>query len=177
MSQLISHTGHYRWALFSGWTITTIGSGLLLLLDESSKASIWVAIFLILGIGNGFLLSAINFSIQVNSGPRDSAITASMYTFFRSFGMAVGVTVGGNVFQNRMAHHLRDSGLLESIAKSAEAYVEELTRMTDSNPILYLILKAYVGGFHGVFYLLLSVAAIGLSVNILIDRYGVDNII
>ena len=176
VSRIISHTGQYRWALWSGWTITTLGAGLLLLLDESTETYAWTIIFLVYGAGNGSLLSAINFSIQTSSGSRNAGRAASMYTFVRSFGMAVGVTVGGNVFQNSMARHLRHSSLSERIASDAEAYIQVLRNLAKVDPTRSAILEAYVGGFYGVFSVLLEASALGLVTSGFIGSYSMNYI-
>ena len=91
-----------------------------------------------------------------------------MYTFFRSLGMCVGVTIGGNVFQNVMAHFLSKAGVSTSIAKDAEAFIYELALLDDTDTMRQKILHAYVGGLHGVYYLLLGVSILGLMANIYI---------
>ena len=172
VSRIISRTGQYRWALWSGWTINTLGAGLLLLLDTSTPTYAWTIIFLIFGTGNGSLLSAINFSIQTSSGSRNAGRAASMYTFVRSFGMAVGVTVGGNIFENWMARRLRHSGLSEHIASDAEAYIRVLRNLAKTDPTRCAILQAYTHGFHGVFVVLLGASAMGLVISGFIGSYS-----
>jgi len=169
-SQVISRIGRYRWALWLGWVLTALGSGLLRLLGAETTPAIWILVLIVLGVGNGSLLSAINFSIQSIIDPMNSSLAASMYTFGRSLGMAVGVAIGGNVFQNVMAASLLKSGLSTAIAKDAEGFVYRLDLLDDS--ALHKILNAYVDGFHGVFYVLLGVSILGLVVNIFMQRYG-----
>lgn len=156
--------------------MTTLGAGLLLLLGTHSTPAVWVTIFIIFGLGNGALLSAINFSIQAIAYPGDAGRAASMYTFFRSLGMAVGVAVGGNVFQNTMAHRLRDSALSEEIARHAEAYIQVLRNMSETNLVKHDIMDAYLGGFHGVFFVLLGSSAVGLVIGPFIKRYSMDRV-
>ncbi|KIW09722.1 hypothetical protein PV08_12006 [Exophiala spinifera] len=172
-SQVITRTGHYKWILGMGWILTILGSGLLLLFEEDTGPTVWILILLIIGIGNGCLLSALNYHVQATTDPSSSASGASMYTFFRSLGMCVGVTVGGNVFQNVMAHVLSKAGVSTSIAKDAEAFIYELTLLDNTDTMLQKILHAYVGGLHGVFYMLLGVSILGLMANTYIYVYSV----
>ena len=172
VSRIISRTGQYRWALWSGWTMNTLGAGLLLLLDGSTPTYAWTMIFLVFGVGNGSLLSAINFSVQTSSGSRNAGRAASMYTFVRSFGMAIGVTVGGNVFQNWMARLLRHFSLSAHIAGDAEGYIQVLRNMDKTDPTRSAILQAYIHGFHAVFVVLLGASAIGLVVSGFIGSYS-----
>jgi hypothetical protein len=134
-SQVITHCGHFRWAICCGWVLTTIGVSLFILLDENTTTSFWVAISLVFGVGNGMLLSAINFGIQTLVRTEDAGRAVSMYTFMRSLGMAIGVAVEGTVFQNVMTYKIRELKLSESIVQEAEGYIAVLKTLAKSDPI------------------------------------------
>jgi MFS family permease len=155
--------------------MTTLGAGLLLLLDIHSTPEIWVTVFMIFGMGNGTLLSGMSFNIRAIANPGDARQAAGMFTMFGSLGMAVGVAIGGNVFQNLMAHHLREVALPEAIARDAEAYIQILRGMSGIEPDRRDILEAYLDGFHGVFLVLLISSAIGLVVAPFLKGYGMDH--
>jgi MFS family permease len=175
VSRVISYTGRYRWAIWSGWSIATLGSGLLLLLDEATSPYAWITIFLIFGLGNGCLLSAINFSIQASAGVDRAGKAASMYTFFRSLGMAVGVAVGSNAFQNVMARRLQHFGLPTAIAKNAESYIYKLQGEDAADPTKRAVIEAYVHGFHGVFYILVAVGATAMMLSLAVNHYQMSD--
>ena len=99
-----------------------------------------------------------------------------MYTFFRSLGMAVGVAVGGNVFQNRMAHRLQHLGLPTFIARNAEGYVQILKSMDVADPTIQAIMQAYVHGFQGVFLVLLAAGVTGLIFGFAIRGYSMSDV-
>ena len=44
-------TGKYRWAMWSGWVFTTLGAGILLLLQPESTVAQWVFLNLPIGLG------------------------------------------------------------------------------------------------------------------------------
>lgn len=175
VSQLITRFGRFRWAIWSGWILTTIGTGLLVLLGRKTKTSVWVAISPIFGIGNGMLLSAINFGIQTIVRPEDAGRAASMYAFMRSLGMAVGVAIGGTVFQNVMAYKIRELGLSEDIARQAEGFVAVLKTLADSDPVRIKATQAYVYGFKGVFVVLTGISSIGLFAGCFIRKRSLDD--
>lgn len=52
---LVTLTGRYRWALWSGWVLTTFGLGILYLLDVDTSVVSWVFLNLACGIGMGLL--------------------------------------------------------------------------------------------------------------------------
>lgn len=143
-------------------------------MDGSTSPYVWITIFLVFGLGNGCLLSAVNFSIQASAGVAKAGQAASMYTSCRSLGMGVGVAIGSNVFENRMAHRLQRFGLPTVIARNAEAYVYILHSMDVADPTTQAILQAYVHGFRGVFLTLLAAAVTGLIFGFAIKSYSME---
>lgn len=64
---LISRTGHYRWAVWSGWSITTLGLGLLYMLDVDTSTVKWIFLNLVVGLGLGFWRCGLPESNQVQT--------------------------------------------------------------------------------------------------------------
>lgn len=94
VSILTSRTGRYRWAIWTGWTISTVGCGLWILFDRRTRFVIYAVLIAVYGIGAGMVLTAVNVGIQAIAKTEDAAMAASMYGFFRSLGMPLGVAVG-----------------------------------------------------------------------------------
>lgn len=95
------------------------------LLDTDSQGwtpLAWAGILIILGIGYGLLLNAQNFTKQAICQPKDEASATAMYAFMRSFGMAVGVSIGGSMFQTVMKTKLGQFGLPTEIADDSVYY-------------------------------------------------------
>jgi hypothetical protein len=160
--------GKFRWALWSGWTCTTLGSGLLILLDAYSPPTYgWVLILLVNGLGLGLLLNSLNLATNAVSSTADVAYASTMYAFLRGVGLCLGVAIGGSAFQNRLRTILEAAGLPTSIAKDAEAYVATLKRMPKADKFRTEITKAYAEAFHTVFIVLTTVSAAGLVITIL----------
>lgn len=88
-----SKTGRYRWPLYAGFVLTTLGCGLLYLLDVGTSIAEWVFLMLVSGIGIGLLFPGMNLSIQSSVPPKDIAIAAGLFTFFRAAGQSVGVAM------------------------------------------------------------------------------------
>ena len=116
---LVSKTGRYRWAVWSGWVLTTAGLGVLYLLDVHTKTVSWIFLNLVSGLGTGMLFAGMAFAIQASSSNKDLAFAVAMFSFFRSFGQALGVAIGGTVFQNQMRQKLR---AYPALAPKAEEY-------------------------------------------------------
>lgn len=88
-----SKTGRYRWSLYLGFAITTLGMGVLYVLDVGTTVVEWVFLLLVGGIGIGLLFPGMNLSIQASVPSKDIAIAAGLFTFFRAAGQSVGVAV------------------------------------------------------------------------------------
>jgi MFS family permease len=100
VSIISTRIGRFRWALWSGWFITTTGCGLFALLDLHTKTEVWAGVFVVFGVGSGMLLSSVNFGIQAISKSENCGRAACMYSFVRSMGMSIGVAVSLSVHDN-----------------------------------------------------------------------------
>lgn len=90
---LTARLGRFRWAIWLGWTITTISFGLFLVFDIHTRFVVIAVSLAISGIGSGMVLTSVNVGIQAISKVEDCAMAASMYGFFRSLGMPIAVAV------------------------------------------------------------------------------------
>ncbi|KAL8785591.1 MAG: hypothetical protein Q9195_008577 [Heterodermia aff. obscurata] len=116
---LVSATGRYRWAVWSGWVLTTLGTGLLYLLDVTTSPRAWIPLNFVSGLGTGMLFAGMAFAIQASASNKDLAFAVAMFSFFRAFGQALGVAVGGSVFQNQIKTRLER---YPALASNAESY-------------------------------------------------------
>lgn len=174
VGRLMAKFGHFRWAVWSGWAITTTGTGLLILLDADLKAQGWALIFVVVGLGHGFVLMSLNVAIQAMADIRYVADAAAMYTFSRTFGMCIGVAIGGTVFQNRLSEHLSDRQLPTAVAKNAEGFSERLKELPRSSTEYQEYISAYAEGFRNVFQVLTAVAGLAGLLSLFIKRYSMD---
>ena len=170
---LITRFGRFRWAVWSGWAVTSLGHGLMIMWDVDTSVAAWAAILVLVGFGHGLILNAQNFATQAIALPGDEAQAAAMYAFLRSFGMALGVGIGGSVFQNVMMIKLDEFNLPDTIARNAETYIHAIwsqprTAETD------LILDSFVYGFRGVFGLLCAIAGVGLVSSFFIQKFNLN---
>ncbi|KIW06855.1 uncharacterized protein PV09_02531 [Verruconis gallopava] len=170
---LITKFGSFRWAIWSGWALSTLANGLLVLWDVDTHVSVCTVILILIGIGHGLVLNAQNFATQAIALTGDEAQAAAMYAFLRSFGMALGVGIGGSVFQNVMMIKLNSFGLPNSIARYAEAYIRILwssppTEQTDQ------ILQAYAYGLRGTYGLFCAIAGTAGIASIFIQKFDLN---
>jgi len=123
---LITKTGRYRWAIWGGWVLTILGTGLLYLLDVHTSTVRWIFINLVSGLGLGMLFPSMAFAIQASSTNADLAFAIAMFAFFRAFGQAVGVAIGGTIFQNQMKIKLL---AYPGLAAKADQYSRDATSL------------------------------------------------
>lgn len=126
----VTITGRYRWSLWAGWVLSTFGTGILYLMDVDTPVVSWIFLNLVVGIGMGILFPAMAFAVQASTKNEDLAFAVAMFSFLRAFGQAVGVAVGGTVFQNQVRKKLLVYPLLASKA-------EEYSR--DSSSLVQII--------------------------------------
>ncbi|KAJ5701347.1 hypothetical protein N7488_008895 [Penicillium malachiteum] len=132
---LISRTGKYYWAICVGWLVSTIGLGLLCLLDAETKTVTWVFLNLVGGIGIGMVLPSVALAVQASANEETLGVAVATSTFFRGFGQSIGVAIGGVIFQNMMESTMLGNPALKSLAteysQDASGAVEMIRVMQD----------------------------------------------
>lgn len=174
VGRIMTKTGRFRWAVWLGWAITIAGTGLLILLDVHTRTYAWVLIFIVVGLGHGFILMSLNFSIQAMADTQNVAYAAAMYTFMRTFGMCIGVAAGGAVFQNQLKKHLSSLALLVTVATDAEGFVARLQALPKISPEYQKYVFAYAKSFENVFEVLTAVAGMAGLLSLLIKQFSMD---
>jgi hypothetical protein len=127
----------------------------------------------VLGFGHALVLNSQNFATQAICRSGDEGSAAAMYAFLRSWGTALGVGLGGSIFQNFMKMKLIELELPTEIAGHAEAFIITLRSMPDS-PRKVHILQAYVYGFRGVYGCFCAIAGLAGIVSLFIKHYDMD---
>ncbi|KAK4502278.1 hypothetical protein PRZ48_005703 [Zasmidium cellare] len=124
----ITALGTYRWGIWVGWAVTTLGFGLQILLDVHTSTVAWVFITLWTGIGNGLLYPSLIYAIQAAIPDADQAYGVSLYNFFRGLGQTIGVAVGGAIFQNSIKQEIEKypsiTGHAQEWSKDASGLVQ-----------------------------------------------------
>ena len=82
----ITWTGSYRWAIWTGWVVTTVGFGILMLLDANTSTASWIGLNLVVGAGAGMLFGSMAFAVQASVDVGAIPVAVCMFSFFRSFG-------------------------------------------------------------------------------------------
>ena len=167
---LVSITGRFRWAIWSGWTLTVLGLGLLYLLGPETSIPAFVFLNLVPGLGMGLLFSCMNLAIQAAAPERDVGFAAAMYIFTRSLGQGIGVAVGGVVFQSQFATQLRKyeivAGDATELARDAAGLVQVIKNMAEDAPERRAIVTAYAEALKVVWVTMAGIAFLALVLSL-----------
>jgi hypothetical protein len=87
-------TGRWCWAIWVGWTLTTLGSRLLYLLELTTFIPGWVFLNVPVAIGTGMLFPVMAIGIQAAGRSQDAGYAVAFYSFTRVFGQFLGVAIG-----------------------------------------------------------------------------------
>ncbi|KAJ5606219.1 hypothetical protein N7510_009000 [Penicillium lagena] len=170
--------GRYRWALWAGWPLSSLGLGLLCLLDANTPTAKWVCLNLVAGIGLGILYPTVMLAVQVASDPAYQSITVTMTTFFRVLGQAVGVAIGGVVFQNRIKNNFNNHPSLgrsaDQYASDASSLVEYIKALPSESSRRHLIESLYADSLSIVWAVMCTVAALGFLSSLFTKSYSMD---
>ena len=103
---IIHSTGRYLEVIYIGVTCMTIGNGLYTLLNPASTLAEIIIYQIIAGIGAGFLFQAPLIALQALVPQDETATATATFGFVRSLATALGVVLGGVIFQNSMDMHI-----------------------------------------------------------------------
>jgi len=171
----ITRTGTFRWAIWTGWALVTVATGVTISWGRQTHLAAFIVVLVVLGVGHGLLLNALNCASQAVCLPGDEGAAAAMYAFLRSFGMAMGVGMGGSIFQNVMEAKLRSLRLPLSIAANAEEYLAVLKSSNPANDRHRdAVMSAYTAGFHGVFGFFCALAGLALVVCCFVNHFEIN---
>ncbi|KIW92317.1 uncharacterized protein Z519_07301 [Cladophialophora bantiana CBS 173.52] len=174
---LITKFSAYRWAIWLGWGIATLGLGLLTILDVDTTIPQWIFIDLVSGIGLGILFPGLQFQVQAASTNKDMAFAVAMFVFFRSFGQALGVAIGGVIFQNQMVKNLQKypayAARASDLAKDAAALVE-IIKNTPAGANKLDLRTAYTDSLRTVYIVIAALAGFSLVASLFIKGYDLN---
>jgi MFS family permease len=177
---LCTFTGRYRWAVWLGMALSTLGTGLLCVIDVDTSVPAWIFLMLPAGMGLGILFPSLAFAIQASARPGHMAIAVAMFSFFRAFGQAIGVAVGGVVFQNQMYKNLLRYPELAANAsaysKDAAGLVQVVRAMSDGVEKLHLK-EAYTDSLRIVWAVCCALIGVAGLLSLLTEKYDLNRAI
>ena len=174
----ISKMGRFRWALWAGWLLSTLGLGLCYLLDVETSVPAWIFLNLVPSLGLGMLYNSLGFATQAATTAKNTAFAAAMYTFMRSFGQAVGVAIGGVIFQSRFSAELQASPLVSEnatqLATEASSLIQVIKTLPDASPERRAIVRAYADALKVLWVAMAGFAFVALAASFFSKGLSID---
>lgn len=174
---LINRTGQYYWAICIGWCISTIGTGLLCLLDTNTTTVAWIFLNAVAGVGIGMVLPSVALAVQASAPTELVAIAVATSTSFRGFGQSIGVAIGGVIFQNRMKSNLLQYPALRSLADKYSgdaASAVELIRGMDDTHGKGDLQQAYADSLRMVWAFCCGISGLMFFTSLFTEHYSLD---
>lgn len=106
--QIVARTGRYKVVMIISFGVSTVGTFLLTRLTPATPNHTIVRDMIILGAGLGSTFSVLPLIIQNAFSPRDIGVVTGSITLFRTVGGAVGASVLGTLFNNRLESSLKE---------------------------------------------------------------------
>jgi MFS family permease len=161
--QLVGHLGYYTPFTMASSCLISIGAGLISTFKVNTSTGMWIGYQIILGFGIGLGLQHGPIAVQTVLEPKDVPMGVSLVFFCQQLGGAIFVSVGQNVFDNKLI-----SGLT-SVVKGLDPHTIVNTGATDLRDAvpttgLYEVLVAYNEALRWVFIvgvIMASLSALG----------------
>ena len=177
---IITKTGDFRGVTWFGWIATTLGCGVMILLDVETTNVQWVFLCLCSGVGLGFLYTSLALINQAASDDNNMAFAISLFIFFRAMGQCIGVAICGVIFQNQMETRLLAIPSLASQAseysKNASSTVSTIRSMPESNS-KRLLVQAYADSLKIVWAVMCALSGVAMLGSIFIRKGSLDRIL
>jgi MFS family permease len=173
----ITYFGKYRLAVWIGWVLTTLGFGLLCILKVDTSTPGWIFLEFSIGFGLGILFPAVTFSLQASATHETLAMAVAMMSFFRSFGEAIGVAIGGVIFQNRIYANLLEYPELAPYAREysqdSAGLVQVINAMSDGQS-KHDLRQAYTDSLRIIWAFCCAISAVALVFSFWTKEYDID---
>ncbi|KAL9613333.1 MAG: hypothetical protein Q9167_002094 [Letrouitia subvulpina] len=159
------------------WSTTTLGCGLLCLLSPSTSIPSFIFLNVPVSIGTGMAFNSMSLAIQAAGRPQDAAHSITFYSFIRVFGQALGVAVGGVVFQNQIQNKLSAYPSLAPLAaeysKDATALVGIIRKMEDGTNKTQLV-YAYADSIKMIWVVMAALSGAVFVSSAFVKGYSLD---
>ncbi|KAK8115463.1 Major facilitator superfamily domain- general substrate transporter [Apiospora sp. TS-2023a] len=169
----------YRWGLWISWVLVVAGSGLLIMLDQSSNSHMRRGLPVIWAAGVGSLLRLTQLPIQASlKNVDDTGIAVSLLLSFRVLGGIVGLAIGSAIFNSIFAQHVpairsipgSDALGLPQTAGEAIGFIPALRTIQLSGEDLRTVQEAYLAAMRTIFYAMTGFAGSGLLSSLFIQE-------
>ena len=108
---LVTRLGSYRPIMWFGWTVMTLGWGLMIQLDDTSNDAEKVLYLLVTAIGVGCLFQTPLIGLQAAMPLRDMATSTATFGFLRTLGGTIGISIGQAIYSSVLKQKISSLGI------------------------------------------------------------------
>jgi cyanate permease len=114
---LVSKTGDYWWNMTLGFSIWTVGLGMLSTIGPETSEAKLAGYQVLVGVGAGQTFQTSLIAIQASVERKDMAVATGLRNFLRMLGGTVALTVCSTIINNIVSSQLRSAGLSEDLLR------------------------------------------------------------
>ncbi|KAK8063058.1 hypothetical protein PG997_015155 [Apiospora hydei] len=175
---VITKRGEYRWVTWIGWVISTLGLGLMILLDVGLSAPQWFFLTIVVGLGLGLLYSSLAIINQAAAASDELlSFAISMFIFARMLGQCLGVAICGVVFQNAMKAELKKTTTLVDMADEYSRDASGLVPLLEEMPAGLQkteLVQAYADALKTVWMVMCVLSGVAMIGSFFIKQISLD---
>ncbi|EED15912.1 efflux pump antibiotic resistance protein, putative [Talaromyces stipitatus ATCC 10500] len=173
---VVEYVRHYRWEIWLGWLMLTVGTGLLAIWNAQSSLALKASFQAIAGIGIGALFTVLPIPMQASAPTtEDQGLAVGLLVSFRLFGALVGLAIGSTAFSSTFGQGIASLGfsLPETMAvlnnpSEAIGFIPSLRHMHDlSTEELYAVRNVYRDSMQIIWYILTGFGGLGFLTSLL----------
>ncbi|KAG2756045.1 MFS general substrate transporter [Suillus brevipes Sb2] len=175
---IVTRTGSYRPTMWFGWSVMTLGWGLMIMLDSTSTNAEKEVYPFIAALGIGCLFQTPLIAIQAAMPIKDMATSTGAFMFLRTLGGTVGITIGEAIISSVLQQKLRGiQGLtIDTSAAGLNDSVRQISSI--SNPTVRgEVMHAYSQSISTVWLVNVPLSAFGLFLILFIRGYTLERTI
>jgi hypothetical protein len=174
----VTRTGSYRPVMWFGWTVMTLGWGLMIMLESTSTNAEKEIYPLIAALGIGCLFQTPLIGLQAAMPLKDMATSTAAFVFLRTLGGTIGITIGEAILSSILQQKLQGiQGLtLDTSAASLNDNIRQISSISNTT-VRNEVMSAYSESISTIWLVNVPLAAFGLLLVLLIRSYTLERTI
>jgi EmrB/QacA subfamily drug resistance transporter len=174
----VTRTGSYRPVMWFGWTVMTLGWGLMIMLESTSTNAEKEIYPLIAALGIGCLFQTPLIGLQAAMPLKDMATSTAAFVFLRTLGGTIGITIGEAIMSSILQQKLQGiQGLtLDTSAASLNDNIRQISSISNTT-VRNEVMSAYSESISTIWLVNVPLAAFGLLLVLLIRSYTLERTI
>lgn len=164
--------GSYRPVMWFGWTVMTLGWGLMIMLDNTTTNATQEVYPLIASLGIGCLFQTPLVAIQAAMPIKDMASSTGAFMFLRILGSTVGATLGETIIFSVLLQKLQGiQGLtIDTSAAALNGNIKQISSISDPT-VRNEVRRAYLQSISTIWLVSTPLSAFGLVLVLFIRDY------